>query len=361
MAARTYGELMKLDEFITLGRSGLRVSPLCLRTMTFGTAYTWTAGETDARSLFDRYCEAGGNFFDTADGYSNGESEQWLGRFVAARRMRDRAVIATKFTFSGAAGDPNAGGNGRKNIYRALEGSLRRLGTDYIDVYWLHCWDMHTPAEEVASTLDDLVRSGKVRYIGLSNVPAWYAARFQASGFTPAIALQLEYSLVERAIEREHVPMAREYGLGIVPWSPLAQGLLAGKYSKTDRGATMGAGRIEAFAGSTNPVFERFAHPSNRAWSIVDATAQIAHELGRTSAEVALAWVIGRPGVTSTLLGATKLAQLDRNLAALELVLPDTARARLDSISALERVHPYMYFGPEFQALIHGGASVTSR
>jgi aryl-alcohol dehydrogenase-like predicted oxidoreductase len=155
--------------------------------------------------------------------------------------------------------------------------------------------------------------------------------------------------------------MAHEYGLGIVPWSPLAQGLPAGKYSKTDRGETTGAGRIEAFAGSTNPVFERFAHPSSRAWSVVDATAQIAKELGRTSAEVALAWVIGRPGVTSTLLGATKLAQLDRNLEALELALPDAARARLDSISALERVHPYMYFGPEFQALIHGGASVTSR
>lgn len=350
---------MNLTNYVTLGRSGLRVSPAALGTMTFGNDYGWGMDEAGARQLFDRYVEAGGNFFDTADLYTNGNSERMLGKFVSERKLRDRAVIATKFTFNMETGNPNSGGNGRKNIRRAIEASLERLGTDYVDVYFLHAWDMHTPVEEVASTLDDLVRQGKVRYVGLSDVPAWYAARYQSvaeqNGWAPVSALQLEYSLLERTIEREHVPMARSLGMAITPWSPLASGLLSGKYSKEG-----GQGRIESFKGSDNPVFQRFADPSARAWSVVDTVKAIATELGKTPAEIALAWVFGAAGITSTILGATKLSQLETNLGALELVLPEAHRAKLDAVSALESVHPYMYFGDVFQKMIHGGASVRS-
>ncbi len=354
---------MKLDDYVLLGRSGLRVSPLCLGTMTFGDDWGWGADEAGAQALFDRYLDAGGNFFDTADGYTGGKSEVWLGKFINERGVRDRAVLATKFTFSGEAGNPNAGGNGRKNIARALEASLERLGTDYVDLYWLHCWDMHTPVEEVASTLTDLVRAGKVRYVGLSDVPAWYAARYQTlterHGWERAAALQLEYSLVERTIEREHLPMARELGLAVMPWSPLASGFLAGKYRRdATGGAAEGAGRLEAMKGVRNPVFDRFTRPSEKSWRTLEAVRAAADELGRTPAEVALAWVIGRPGVTSTLVGATKPAQLAANLGALKLALPPELRARLDEASALESAHPYMYFGDHFQSMIHGGARV---
>ena len=210
-----------LNDYITLGRSGLRVSPLCLGTMTFGTEWGWGAEEKTSREVFDRYVDAGGNFIDTADFYTGGHSEELLGKFISERGVRDRVVLATKFTFNGDAGNPNAGGNGRKNIYRALDGSLRRLQADYIDLYWLHAWDTVTPVEEVISTLNDLVRAGKIRHYGFSDTPAWYVARAQTlaekEGKERLVALQLEYSLVERNIEREHIPAAQELGLGITP------------------------------------------------------------------------------------------------------------------------------------------------
>ncbi|MFZ5895106.1 MAG: aldo/keto reductase [Myxococcota bacterium] len=354
---------MRLDDYVMLGRSGLRVSPLCLGTMTFGTDWGWGADETQARSLFDHYLERGGNFIDTADGYTGGRSETWLGKMIKDRGVRDRVVLATKFTFSGEQGNPNAGGNGRKNIYRALEGSLRRLDTDYIDLYWLHCWDMHTPIEEVASTLTDLVRAGKVRNIGLSDVPAWYAARYQTlaekNGWERIAALQLEYSLIERSIEREHVPMARELGIAVMPWSPLASGFLAGKYQRGSTG-TSGDGRIEKMRGSNNPVFERLANPSEKSWRTLETARAIAEELGRSVAEVSLAWVRSQAGITSTIIGATKLTQLESNVSSLEIELSPGQLARLDEVSALESVHPYMYFGHVFQGMIHGGARVRA-
>src|SRR5262249_7912809 len=239
---------MKLNEYVTLGRSGLRVSPLCLGTMTFGTEWGWGSDEGAAAAILDHYLEAGGNFLDTADMYVNGRSEEILGRFIAERRARDRIVLATKFTFNAEPGNPNAGGNGRKNVYRALEASLRRLRTDYADLYWLHAWDTVTPVEEVLDTLTDLVRQGRIRHFGFSDVPAWYAARAETlaeqQGKDRIIALQLEYSLVERTIEREHVTAARELGMGICPWSPLAGGFLAGKYRRGAGGA-VGEGRLQ--------------------------------------------------------------------------------------------------------------------
>ena len=225
---------MSLTDFRTLGRSGLVVSPLALGTMTFGAA-GWGSADDVSAAIFNAYVEAGGNFIDTADVYAGGRSEELLGRYVAERGLREQLVLATKFGFHGGPkGSVHGGGNGRKHVYQALEGSLRRLGTDYIDLYWLHVWDAVTPVEEVLQTLGDLVRAGKIRYFGFSDMPAWYAARAatlaQVHGVPGPIAMQLEYSLVERSIEREHRPAAQALGLGLVPWSPLAGGFLSGKY-----------------------------------------------------------------------------------------------------------------------------------
>jgi len=347
-----------LTHYTLLGRSGLRVSPLCLGTMTFGTEWGWGSDEATSRQMFDRYLDAGGNFIDTADGYTSGHSEEMVGKFIAERGARDRVVLATKFTFNAEPGNPNAGGNGRKNIYRALEGSLRRLQTDYIDLYWLHAWDGLTPIEEVMSTLDDLVCEGKVRYIGFSNTPAWYLARAQTiaelRGYERVCALQLEYSLVERHVEREHLPAAVELGMGVCPWSPLASGLLTGKYRRDSSGGT-GTGRLEAMKGSSNPVFEKF---TERNWRVVDALIEVAHEIDASPAQVAVSWITRRPGVTSTLIGATKLSQLEDNLTALELEIPAPLAQKLEEVSRPEMVAPYMFFSPAMQGMISGGVPV---
>lgn len=235
--------IVSLDTYYLLGRSGLRVSRLALGTMNFGTSgfhAPYGKSEDDARAIFQRYVDAGGNFIDTADFYTAGESETLLGRFIADAGIRERIVLTTKFTNSLEPGNPNAGGNGRKHVMRAVEDSLRRLGTDYIDLYLLHTWDRMTPVEEVVRTLDDLVRSGKVRYTGLSDVPAWYAARAQtyaeAHGMSPIITVQLPYSLLARGIEPEFVPMAQALGIGITGFAPVASGLLSGKYRKDGSG-----------------------------------------------------------------------------------------------------------------------------
>jgi aryl-alcohol dehydrogenase-like predicted oxidoreductase len=353
--------ISSLATYSLLGRSGLRVSPLCLGTMTFGTEWGWGSAESAARTILDRYLEAGGNFIDTADGYTGGTSETILGAYLKDKGERDRVVLATKFTFNGRPGDPNAGGNSRKNIYRALEGSLRRLQTDYVDLYWLHAWDGLTPIEEVLSTLDDLVRAGKVRYIGLSDVPAWYFARAQTlaeqRGSERIAALQLEYSLVERNIEREHVPAALALGAGITPWSPLASGMLTGKY--TAKGTRPeGQGRLEKTKDSPNPVFNKML--TERNWKIVDVLVGVAKEVGRSPAQVALNWITKRPGVTSTIIGATKVEQLDDNLKALDFDLTRELATRLDEASAPELVHPYLFFKEELQGMISGGTTVRA-
>jgi len=349
---------MRMNEYTTLGRSGLRVSPLCLGTMTFGTEWGWGADQDVSRALFDRYTEAGGNFVDTADGYTGGKSEEMVGKFIVERRLRDRIVLATKFTFNAEPGNPNAGGNGRKNIYRALEGSLRRLQTDYVDLYWLHAWDTVTPVEEVVSTLNDLVRAGKIRHYGFSDTPAWYVARAQTlaekEGKERLIALQLEYSLVERNIEREHIPAAQELGLGICPWSPLASGFLTGKY-KNDGKNSNSDGRLEKVKDSGNPTFARFTEQN---WKILDTLLEVSNKLRRSPAQVALNWVATQPGVTSTILGASKLKQLEDNLSAIEFSIPSGLRDQLDEASAPPSIHPYMFFEPFLQGMIHGGMKV---
>jgi aryl-alcohol dehydrogenase-like predicted oxidoreductase len=349
---------MQLNEYSTLGRSGLRVSPLTLGTMTFGND-RWGSEDAESRRIFDRYVESGGNVMDCADVYSGGKSEELLGRFVAEAGLRDKLVIASKFTFNPQEGNPNSGGNGRKNIYRALESSLQRLKMDYLDLYWMHVWDTLTPVEEVIDTLTTLVRQGKIRYYGFSDVPAWYAARAQTlaqfTGGEPVIALQMEYSLVERTIEQEHVPAARELGMGICPWSPLASGFLTGKYSR-DKGADSSQGsRLEVLKKANNPAFKKF---TERNYGILDSLLQIAKELNRPAAQVALNWVVTQPGVTSTIIGATKITQLEDNLASLSFEIPAESRARLDEASQLEPAHPYMFFEGVLQERIHGGVKV---
>jgi aryl-alcohol dehydrogenase-like predicted oxidoreductase len=349
---------MSLSTYYTLGRSGLRVSRLALGTMTFGTEWGWGADDETARQLFNTYIDAGGNFIDTADLYTNGTSETWLGKFVAERNLRDRVVITTKFTFNAEPSNPNAGGNGRKNILRAVEGSLKRLETDYIDLYLLHAWDRITPAEEVMRTLDDLVRSGKVRYIGLSDTPAWYAARAQTlaewRGYEPLSTLQLEYSLVERNIEREFVTLGSELGMGMMVWSPLANGLLSGKY-KPSEGNVAGEGRLDTLKDSQNPAFQKF---TERNWRIVAELEKVAKELGRSMAQVAVNWTVDQPGIASVIVGATKLSQLEDNLAAMNFELPTELSDRLETVSRPEAQFPYTFFAPEIQGMIHGNNPV---
>lgn len=334
--SRTDGEgPMPLDHYVTLGRSGLRVSPFCLGTMTFGEEWGWGSGAAESQRIFDRYADLGGNFVDTANVYTKGHSEKILGDHLKdSPSKRQRTVIATKFFGTMRNGDPNSGGAGRKSLIAACEQSLRRLQTDYIDLYWMHCWDVNTPIEETMRALDDLVASGKVRYLGFSDTPAWKVmeaqmlARFR--GWSPLIALQLEYSLLERTIEGELVPLALEHGLGITPWSPLKSGVLSGKYTRENAGQIK-AGRGEWATSALN----------EKTYTLLDAMAKIAKDAGSTPARVALSWVRNRPGVASTILGARTLEQLEDNVAALDLPLTAEQTAVLDQLSAPQLNFPF--------------------
>ena len=314
---------MKLSDLRTLGRSGLPVSPLCLGTMTFGNK-GWGSPDDVSRHIFDSYVDHGGNFVDTADVYSGGRSEELVGSFIAERKLRDQVVLATKYSFNG--------GNGRKNLHRALEGSLRRLGTDYVDLYWVHVWDSVTPAEELLQSMTDLVRAGKIRYFGLSDVPAWYAARMatlaQAHNVPGPIALQLVYSLVARTIEHEHVPAARALGLGITPWSPLGAGFLTGKYTRDADGKPQtGGGRLDL----QNQPFRMFTDAN---WKILDVLREVSAQVEKPMSQVALAWALAQPGITSLILGASSLEQLTTNVASLAVTLDADATQRLQTASA---------------------------
>lgn len=346
-----------LSTYNLLGKTGLRVSPLCLGTMTFG----WGADRDASQSIFHRYVEAGGNFVDTADAYTNGTSEEWLGDFIRDMGARDRIVLATKFTFNTDPGNPNGGGNGRKNIRRSLEGSLRRLKTDFVDLYWMHSWDKVTPVEEVVTTLNELVKEGKILHFGLSDVPAWYAARAQTiaeiRGYEPISALQLEYSLISRNLEREHLPMMQELNIALCPWSPLASGFLTGKYRQGKNGIE-GSGRVQDVKQSGNPVLEKFAR-DDRNWKILDALTDVAKDLGRTPGEIALKWVTSRSKVTSTLIGATRVSQLESNLAALNCPIPDLVGERLEAISKPPETELDHFFGDFIQSMINGGVQVN--
>jgi len=347
-----------LDTYRLLGTSGLRVSPLALGTMTFGTEWGWGADERDARRMFDAYLARGGNFIDTANAYTNGTSERMIGAFAEGRR--DRLVIATKYTGTTDPTDPNAGGNHRKSLVRAVEASLQRLRTDYLDVLYLHAWDATTPIEELARAFDDLVRSGKLLHVAMSNVPAWQIARLatyaQLRGTAPIVALQIEYNLIERTGERDLIPMAKELGLALVPWSPLASGVLTGKYSAKDLDAGSGVGEP---TGTRKNVAAAQNSLHARGLAIADVVKAIARELDASPAQVALAWVLHQPGVTSPIIGARTVAQLEDNLGALALELAPAHLAKLAEVSAFELGFPHeMLARPMTRTVMFGGAKV---
>ncbi len=366
---------MPLSNYRTLGRSGLAVSPLALGTMTFGTA-RWGSGEHDSRAVFNAYVDAGGNLVDAADVYSAGRCEEMLGGFIAERSLRESVVLATKAGFAAGLG-PHMGGNGAKHIHSALSGSLKRLRTDYIDLYWMHVWDSVTPAEELLETMTALVRAGKIRYWGMSNTPAWYVAKVAtlaaALGLPGPIAMQYFYSLTNRDIEDEHVPVAAEFGMGIMPWSPLSFGFLSGKYDRdaVEAAAPRAAGLPSDAAASgeqraegdkrldgANPFGDSLF--TERNWKIVETLKQVAKEAGETPARMALAWVTQRPGVTSTLMGISRMAQITDNIASLGLTISAEHREALDAVSAPEPRMLYTLFTPAVrQHAVFGGSSVT--
>ncbi len=325
-----------------LGRSGLRVSELALGTMTFGQDWGWGCSQDEAKAMFDVFAQAGGNFIDTANRYTNGTSEQYVGEFIAVDR--DHWVVATKYTLFDRHGDPSFSGNHRKNMVRSLESSLRRLKTDHIDLFWVHAWDFLTPVDEVMRGLDDLVRAGKVLYVGISDTPAWVVAQAntlaELRGWSPFVALQIRYSLADRAAERDLLPMARAFDLAVTPWSILGAGVLTGKYS--------GGGTVKGRASRW--------HKDERHLAIGDAVVEVAEAIGRSPSQVAINWVRQQEGVIIPLLGASSLAQLQDNLAALDFTLAPEQLQRLDEASKIELGFPHDFLhGEEVRNLVTGG------
>lgn len=316
-------------EYRQLGRTGTRVSELCLGAMTFGRE----ADEDASRAIIDRFIDAGGNFIDTADMYSRGGSEEVVGRALTGRR--DDIVLATKVRFPMGEG-PNDHGASRRHIREGIEASLRRLQTDHVDLYQIHCWDPATPLEETLSTLDDLVREGKVRYIGASNYTGWQLAKALGisalRGWEPFISLQPQYSLVVRDIERELLPLCRAEGLAVLPWSPLGRGVLTGKYRR-------GEAPPENTRGESDPLTQNLL--DDRTFAVAEAVGKVAADLGRTPAQVALNWVMTRDGVTAPIVGARTVEQLDDNLGALGWRLDDEHDRQLHEASRIPLGYPH--------------------
>jgi aryl-alcohol dehydrogenase-like predicted oxidoreductase len=321
-------------ELRSLGSTGVRVSELCLGTMTFGNE----ADEATSKAILDRFLDAGGNFVDTANVYSAGLSEEITGRALGSRR--GEVVLATKVRFRMGEG-PNDVGVSRRAIRTQVEASLRRLGTDWIDLYQVHCWDPNTPLEETISTLDDLVHEGKVRYLGASNFAGWHLAKALGIAalhdWEPFVSLQPEYSLITRDIERELLPQCKAEGLAVLPWSPLAGGVLSGKYRRDEDFPTGTRG-----ADTENPITFTY-RLDDRAWNVVDAVGKVAAEIGKTPAQVALNWVVNRPGITAPIIGARNLTQLDDNLAAVGWQLEKPQRDTLAWASAFRLGYPYEF------------------
>ena len=326
-----------------LGRSGLRVSELCLGTMTFGEDWGWGASKEESRRIYDAFLAAGGNFIDTANLYTNGTSENFLGEFIGSDR--GRIVLATKYTNAMPGADPNAAGNHRKSMVQAVEASLKRLKTDYIDLYWLHIWDFLTPIDEVMRAFDDLVRAGKILYAGISDAPAWVVSRAntmaELRGWTSFIGLQIEYSLIQRAPERELLPMARELEIGVTAWAPLASGVLTGKYTAAEH---------------QQPKRLQDAKLDERKQRIVDAVQVIASESGYSAAQVAINWVRQQSGVVIPIIGARNLKQAQDNLDALKFKLTADHLKRLTEASAIELGFPHDFFARDMvRGFVYGG------
>ncbi|MCG3174211.1 MAG: Aldo-keto reductase YhdN [Myxococcota bacterium] len=328
-----------------LGRSGLRVSELCLGTMTFGEAWGFGEGVEESHRVFKTFVDQGGNFIDTAINYQNGASEEMVGKFVAGER--NRYVIATKYTLSTNPADPNASGNHRKNLMRCVEASLRRMNTDYIDLLWVHAWDKITPVEEVMRGLDDVVRAGKVHYIGVSDTPAWVVSQAntlaELRGWTRFVGLQIEYSLIERTPERDLLPMARALDIAVTPWGAVGGGLLTGKYR-----------RGQEVPDSKRKDFNNF-RLNDRNFAIADEVAAVAAELGKSASQVALNWVRQQPGVVIPIAGARTGKQIEDNLACLSFMLSPEHLERLNKASAITLGFPHDFLSwPYVQELVNG-------
>ncbi|MBW4572626.1 MAG: aldo/keto reductase [Tolypothrix carrinoi HA7290-LM1] len=328
-----------------LGNSGLRVSELCLGAMTFGTDWGWGADKDTSRQIYEAFRETGGNFIDTANFYTGGTSEKLIGEFISSER--DRVVLATKYSSSMDDDNPNASGNSRKNMMQSVEASLKRLGTDYIDLYWVHTWDFMTPIEEVMRGLDDLVRQGKVLYVGISDTPAWIVSQAQMlaelRGWSPFVGLQIEYNLVERTIEREFLPMARSLDLGVLAWSPLGGGILTGKYNRENGQA--GSNNSE----STRQDAMKLHQMNSRSLAIADEVQEIAREIDRQPAQIALNWVRQKGAIP--IVGATKLSHIKNNLGCLEFDLSADQMTRLDEVTEIEMGFPYDFYPYVRQAM----------
>ncbi|HEX6385589.1 MAG TPA: aldo/keto reductase [Anaerolineae bacterium] len=326
-----------------LGKSGLRVSELALGTMTFGTDWGWGAPEEVCRQAFDVYAEAGGNFIDTANRYTNGTAETFVAEFIAADR--DHFVLSTKYTLFDRRDDPNFSGNQRKNMVRSLEASLKRLQTDYVDLFYVHAWDFMTPVEEVMRALDDLVRAGKVLYVGISDTPAWVVAQANTladlRGWSRFVGLQTRYSLVDRAAERDLLPMARALDIGVTAWSVLGAGVLTGKYNREETAEDGRAARWDL---------------AERDLAIAGEVVKVAEDIGRSPSQVALNWVRQQPGVMIPLIGATKVSQLEDNLACVEFELTWAQLQRLDEASRIDLGFPHNFLASdEIRDLVYGG------
>ena len=323
-------------EYRRLGDTGLMVSELCLGCMTFGRE----TSEEDSKGLVGRFLEADGNFIDTADVYAKGVSEEITGR--AIQGVRDDVVLATKVRFPMGDG-PNDVGLSRKHVVQGCEDSLRRLGTDYIDLYQIHCWDVATPLEETLSALTDLVRAGKVRYIGVSNFTAWQIIKSvcvsEANGFERFVCLQPQYSLVERNVEYEILPACEEEGLGVIPWSPLGGGFLSGKYRR-DEEPPQGS-RISEAVESMEEYWDRRA--TERNWATIDVVGRISEETGKSYAQISLNWLLRQEGVTAPIIGARTIEQLEDNLGASGWELDEQQVDELSEAGALEDVYPYRF------------------
>ena len=377
-------------KYYLLGKSGLRVSEICLGTMTFGKEWGWGASKEESRKIFDAYVDSGGNFIDSANIYTDGTSEKYVGDFVSYDR--DRFVIATKYTSNTRAGDPNAGGNHRKNMVQSLEASLRRLNTDYIDLYWVHAWDQTTPIEEMMRALDDMVKSGKILYIGISDAPAWIVSQANTlanlKGWTEFASIQIEYSLIERTSERELLPMANALDIGITAWSPLGSGVLTGKYNKSSnkehKNNTVNkdykqkentTNDVNTSTSSSSSKFDQqtssrlnvanFSELSNtllkeRNLRIAEEVVNIAQEIKRTPSQVALNWIRQSKKIVRNkiipIIGAKDLLQINDNLACMEFVLSDDHIQRLNEVSKIELGFPHDFLSSDsIRNIIYGG------
>ncbi|WP_366146291.1 aldo/keto reductase [Crocosphaera sp.] len=351
--------MTELNHFRLLGRSGLRVSPLCLGTMTFGTDWNFGAEKEECRRIFDLYLERGGNFIDTANNYTNGTSETFLGEFIGSHR--EELVLATKYTLNCRPGDPNAGGNHRKNMVQSVEASLKRLQTDYIDLYWVHCWEFRTPIEEIMRALDDLVRAGKILYVAISDAPAWKIAQANTianlRGWTPFIGLQSEYNLIERTPERELIPMAEDFNIGLLPWSPLGGGLLTGKHIDTHKEYLQSPETSTDIARGS--LITSRMNEQNLA--ICEAVQKIAQEIGHSPAQVSLNWLLQKSSVTSIILGAKTVKQLEDNLGCLDFTLTPEQMQYLDEVSQIKLGFPHDFINSEMvKNIVSGGSNIAS-